>query len=96
MSAFYRWCVRQQRCRRNPVEVIRRPRRPAESTAASLTRHELTDWLAAAEHCGGAWWAAAMLLALNGLRCGELIACYVTGRRQPLVAPHPGPPYHQG
>lgn len=29
VSAFYRWCVRQQRCRRNPVEVIRRPRRPA-------------------------------------------------------------------
>lgn len=78
VSAFYRWCVRQQRCRRNPVEVIRRPRRPTESTAASLTRHELTDWLAAAERRVDAWWAAAMLLALNGLRCGELIACDVT------------------
>jgi integrase len=76
--AFYRWCVRQQRFRRNPVEAIRRPRRPTESTAASLTRHELTDWLAAAERRGGSWWAAAMLLAMNGLRCGELIACDVT------------------
>jgi integrase len=77
ISAFYRWCVRERLADRNPVELIRRPSRPAESSTASLTRHQLTDWLAAAEHRGGAWWAAAMLLALNGLRCGELIACNV-------------------
>jgi integrase/recombinase XerD len=59
------------------VEFIRRPPRPVESSTASLTRHQLTDWLAAAEVRGGAWWAAAMLLGLNGLRCGELIACKV-------------------
>ncbi len=62
---------------RNPVELIRRPSRPTESSTASLTRHQLTDWLAAAELRGGDWWAAAMLLGLNGLRCGELIACNV-------------------
>lgn len=78
VSAFYGWCVREQLIGRNPVDAVRRPRRPSESSAASLTRHELTDWLAAAECRGGAWWAAAMLLALNGLRCGELIACDVT------------------
>ena len=78
VSAFYRWCVREQLLVRNPVDAVRRPHRPAESSTASLTRHELTDWLAAAEHRGGAWWAAAMLLGLNGLRCGELIACDVT------------------
>ncbi len=78
VSAFYRWCVREQLTDRNPVETIRRPRRPAESSTASLTRHQLTDWLAAAEQRGGAWWAAAMLLGLNGLRCGELIACDVS------------------
>jgi integrase/recombinase XerD len=72
VSAFYRWSVREQLVVRNPVELIRRPRRPAESSTASLTRHhQLTDWLAAAEVRGGAWWAAAMLLGLNGLRCGE-------------------------
>ncbi len=78
VSAFYRWCVRRERLvDRNPVETIRRPARPTESATASLTRHQLTDWLAAAEHRGGAWWAAAMLLGLNGLRCGEPIACNV-------------------
>jgi integrase/recombinase XerD len=77
VSAFYRWAVREQLIMRNPVELIRRPRRPAESATASLTRHQLTDWLAAAETRGGGWWAAAMLLGLNGLRCGELCACNV-------------------
>ncbi len=75
VSAFYRWCVREQLLNRNPVEVIRRPARPSQSATASLTRHQLTDWLSAAERRGGDWWAAAMLLGLNGLRCGELIAC---------------------
>jgi integrase/recombinase XerD len=69
--------VREQLVVRNPVELIRRSARPMESATASLTRHQLTDWLAAAEVRGGAWWAAAMLLGLNGLRCGELIACNV-------------------
>jgi integrase len=62
---------------RNPVEMFRRPSRPVESATASLTRHQLTDWLAAAELRGGTWWAAPMLLGLTGLRCGELIACTV-------------------
>lgn len=56
VSAFYRWCVREQLCHCNPVDMIRRPRRPTESATASLTRHELTDWLAASEGRGGAWW----------------------------------------
>jgi site-specific recombinase XerD len=77
VSAFYRWCVRERMIDRNPIEAIRRPSRPAESSTASLTRHQLTDWLAAAERRGGSWWAAAMLLGLNGLRCGELTACDV-------------------
>jgi integrase/recombinase XerD len=71
VSAFYRWAVREQPMMRKPVELIGRPRRPTDSSTASLTRHQLTDWLAAAEACGGAWWAAAMLLGLNGLRCGS-------------------------
>jgi hypothetical protein len=58
---------------RNPAEAICRPPRPAESATASLARHRLTDWLTAVELRGGARWAAAMLLGLNGLRCGELV-----------------------
>ena len=77
VSAFYRWCVREELAVRNPVELIRRPTRPSESSTAGLTRHQLTDWLAAAESRGGPWWAATMLLGLNGLRCGELVACNV-------------------
>jgi site-specific recombinase XerD len=61
VSAFYRWCVRERLTERNPVEAIRRPARPTESATASLTRHQLTDWLAVAEVRGGSWWAAAML-----------------------------------
>ncbi len=53
ISAFYRWCVRELLADSNPVELIRRPSRPAESSTASLTRHQLTDWLAAAEVRGG-------------------------------------------
>jgi integrase/recombinase XerD len=79
ISAFYRWCVREQLVNRNPVELIRRPSRPTESATASLTRHQLTDWLAAAEVRGGAWWAAAMLLGLNGLRCGSRISAITRG-----------------
>ena len=61
-AAFYRWCVREQLVDRNPIEAIRRANRLLESSTASLTRHQLTDWLSAAERRGGDWWAAAMLL----------------------------------
>jgi hypothetical protein len=37
ISAFHRWCVRERLADRNPVELIRRPSRPAESSTASLT-----------------------------------------------------------
>jgi len=32
VSAFYRWCLREQLIDRNPIEATRRPSRPAEST----------------------------------------------------------------
>jgi hypothetical protein len=71
ISAFYRWRVRERLADRNPVELIRRPSRPAESSTASLTRHQLTDWLAAAESRGGAWWAAAILLGRDAAQRGQ-------------------------
>ena len=49
LSSFYRWAVAEDCLTRNPVEGARRPRKPAESTAQGLSRHEVTDWLDAAE-----------------------------------------------
>lgn len=74
LSSFYRWAVAEDHLPRNPVEGARRPRKPAESTAQGLSRHEVTDWLDAAETRGGSAYACACLLALNGLRVGELCA----------------------
>ena len=37
VSAFYRWCVREQLLARSPVDAVRRPHRPTESSTASLT-----------------------------------------------------------
>jgi integrase/recombinase XerD len=77
LASFYRWAVGEGQVAGNPVEGARRPRKPTESTANGLSRHELTDWLDAAERRGGDGYACACLLALNGLRVGELCACSV-------------------
>ena len=77
LSSFYRWAVREGRLAANPVAEARRPRKPTESAANGLSRHELTDWLDAAERRGGSVYACACLLALNGLRVGELCATNV-------------------
>lgn len=78
LSSFYRWCVAEQHLAHNPVANARLPRRPPESTRQALSRHELTDWLDAAERRGGYPYATACLLAMNGLRVGELCATDVT------------------
>jgi integrase/recombinase XerD len=52
-------------------------REPAESTGQGLSRHEVTDWLDAAEARRGSVYPCACLLALNGLRVGELCAANV-------------------
>ena len=77
LSSFYRWAVAEDHLTRNPVEGARRPRKPAESSAQGLSRHEVTDWLDAAETRGGSTYACACLLALNGLRVGELCAANI-------------------
>ena len=65
LSSFYRWAVAEDHLARNPVEGARRPRKPAESAAQGLSRHEVTDWLDAAESRGGSAYACACLLALG-------------------------------
>jgi integrase/recombinase XerD len=77
LSSFYRWAVAEEHLPRNPVESARRPRKPPESAAQGLSRHEVTDWLDAAESRGGSTYACACLLALNGLPVGELCAANI-------------------
>jgi integrase/recombinase XerD len=57
LSSFYRWAVGEGHVAANPV--ARRPRKPTESTASGLSRHELTDFLDAAETRGGDVYACA-------------------------------------
>lgn len=78
LSSFYRWCVQEEHLTHSPVAAIRRPSRSTESTTQALSRHEVTDWLDAAEGRGGYAYATACLLAMNGLRVGELCAANVT------------------
>jgi integrase/recombinase XerD len=77
LASFYRWAVSNGQITSNPVEGARRSRKPAESTASGLSRHELTEWLGSAERRGGSAYPCACLLALNALRVGELCALSV-------------------
>lgn len=77
VSSFSRWAVQEGYLVANPVDGVQRPRRSGESSANGLSRHEMTDWLDAAHRRGGSAYACACLLALNGLRVGELCAINV-------------------
>ncbi|HEV2122857.1 MAG TPA: site-specific integrase [Chloroflexota bacterium] len=72
IAGFYRWCVDEKLLEHSPATNVRRPRRLAESPRAGLTRPELKDWLDAADAEGGHTYALACLLAINGLRVGEI------------------------
>ena len=78
IAGFYRWCVDEGIVAHSPAANVRRPRRLAESPRAGLTRPELKDWLDAADAEGGHTYALACLLAINGLRVGEICAADVT------------------
>ena len=43
LSSFSRWAVAEGHLTGNPGEGARRPRKPAESTAQGLSRHEVTE-----------------------------------------------------
>ena len=77
IAGFYRWCVDEDLVEHSPAANIRRPRRLSESPRAGLTRPELKDWLDAADAEGGHTYALACLLAINGLRVGEICAADV-------------------
>jgi integrase/recombinase XerD len=77
LVGFYRWCADEQLITHCPALNLRRPRRPSESPRLGLSRTELADWLDAGEQAGGHPYALACLLALNGLRVGEVCAADV-------------------
>ncbi|MDQ3405173.1 MAG: tyrosine-type recombinase/integrase, partial [Actinomycetota bacterium] len=78
IAGFYRWCVDENLVEHSPATNVRRPRRLTESPRAGLTRPELKDWLDAADAEGGQTYALACLLAINGLRIGEICSADIT------------------
>ncbi|HVL99583.1 MAG TPA: site-specific integrase [Egibacteraceae bacterium] len=77
LTMFYKWLVDEQLADTSPMTNVRRPKVSNESTRLGLGRTELCDWLDAAEALGGYDYALACLLALNGLRIGEVCAANV-------------------
>jgi integrase/recombinase XerD len=75
LASFYRWLVHAELLATTPLAAVRRPARDDTPRHTRLTRHELADWLNAAEHTGGSPYALACLLLLNGLRVSE--ACNI-------------------
>jgi integrase/recombinase XerD len=74
LAMFYKWLVEEQFADASPMTNVRRPKVSNESTRLGLGRTELCDWLNAAEQLAGYDYALACLLALNGLRIGEVCA----------------------
>lgn len=72
LASFYRWLVQTGQLDTTPIAAVRRPSRDETPRQTRLTRHELADWQVAAEHTGGAVYAMACLLLLNGLRVSEV------------------------
>jgi site-specific recombinase XerD len=72
LASFYRWLVQTGLADTTPIAAVRRPSRDETPRQTRLTRHELADWLNAAETVGGAVYAMACLLLLNGLRVSEV------------------------
>ena len=72
LASFYRWLVQTGQLDTTPIAAVRRPSRDETPRQTRLTRHELADWLNAAEDAGGSVYAMACLLLLNGLRVSEV------------------------
>lgn len=71
LSSWYGWLLDEGFISTTPTARLRRPSVSSESNRTWLARHELADWLAAAEQLGGYSYALACLLAINALRVGE-------------------------
>lgn len=73
LSSFYQWCVDEDYLTTSPMKRVRRPKVRKDAPRAWMGRHQLADWVDAAEQEGGNVYALACLLAYNALRIGEVI-----------------------
>lgn len=73
LSAWYQWLVDEEYIPRTPMSRVRRPKIPRNQPRSWMGRHQLADWLDAAEDEGGYPFALACLLANNALRVGEVV-----------------------
>lgn len=73
LSSFYAWCVDEDYLPTSPMKRVRRPKVRKDAPRAWMGRHQLADWVDAAEAEGGYTFALACLLAFNALRIGEVI-----------------------
>ncbi len=73
LHRWFAWCTASaHQVDATPIAAVRRPSRDETPCQLRLTRHELADWLGAAEHTGEAVYPMACLLLLNGLRVSEV------------------------
>jgi integrase len=72
VASSYRWLFPTALPETTPIAAIRRPSRDETPPPIRRTRHELADWLNAAEHTGGPVFAMACPLLLNGLPDSEV------------------------
>lgn len=77
LNMFYRTAVRDDYLMANPVEWVKRPSVPRQSTTNGLTRRELWDVLELAKQSSAQDHAILCVLGYNGLRVGELCAIQV-------------------
>jgi len=78
VASFYRYCEQEEVLDRSPMLCVRRPRVERISPRGSLTRSQIHDLLAAAEHLGTHPYGLCGLLAFNGLRISEATSLDVT------------------
>lgn len=77
ICGMYRFAAADGLIEHDPGAYVRRPRIDFVSTTQGLARAQLADLLKAAEEAGPRTYAWVCLLALNGLRIGELMAADV-------------------
>ncbi len=74
LARLYRYAVSVDLVARSPLETVDRPRVGENTTSTGLDRHELAVLVTAAGTSSGRDYALVLLLALNGLRVGEVCA----------------------
>ena len=74
LASFYRYALDEAVIDRNPLDRVRRPKPPRDSTTLGLDRDQATAFLHAAATAGPRDHLLALLLAVNALRVSEALA----------------------